>query len=155
MKSGKIFGPIRSGFLVTLIFDFVTLGGSIAWTGCAIFVRYVSKFQKFNNLSKIVSFVETFQRDPEKFPWSPKKVKKWHCHLLLNDVLTNRWKYFSKIPNPRFLYRISIERSILRLFKSGHIRFLSGPLSEIRASKVGLVETYRVAKINVPHYEFE
>ncbi len=55
MKDKKLytqFGSIRSGFLATLIFNFLTLRGSPAWTGWGVFVRYVSKIQKFNNLSK-------------------------------------------------------------------------------------------------------
>jgi hypothetical protein len=35
-------------------------GGSLAWTGWGIFVRYVSRNQKFYNLSKTVLFVEIF-----------------------------------------------------------------------------------------------
>jgi hypothetical protein len=70
MKDEKLytqFGSIRSGFLATPIFDFLTLGGSLADTGCAINVNFLPKFQKFNNLSKTGSFVEIFQREPKKF----------------------------------------------------------------------------------------
>jgi hypothetical protein len=70
MKDEKLhtqFCVSRSGFLVTLIFDFLTLGGSLARTKCAISLKYVPKIQKFNNLSKTGSFVEVFQRDPKKF----------------------------------------------------------------------------------------
>ncbi len=33
----------RSGFLVTLIFDFLTLGGSLILTRCAISLKYAPK----------------------------------------------------------------------------------------------------------------
>jgi hypothetical protein len=82
MKDEKLytqFGPTRSGFLVTLIFNFLTLGGSLILTRCAIIVKYVPKNQKFYNLSKTVSFVEIFQREPENFFLVIKKiVKKRH-----------------------------------------------------------------------------
>jgi hypothetical protein len=39
-------------------------------------VRYVSKIQKFNNLSKTGSFVEIFQREPKKIINLVKKVVK-------------------------------------------------------------------------------
>ncbi len=66
MKDEKLytqFGSIRSNFLATPIFNFLTLGGSLARTGWGIFMRYVSKIQKFSNLSKTGSFVEIFQRE--------------------------------------------------------------------------------------------
>ncbi len=79
MKDEKLYTQFwvsRSGFLVTLIFDFLALGGSLAPTGCAISLKYVPKIQKFNNLSKTASFVEIFQRQPEKFCLvTPKNVK--------------------------------------------------------------------------------
>jgi hypothetical protein len=79
MKDEKLytqFGPIRSSFLATPVFNFLTLGGSLAWTGCGIFVRYVSENLKFNNLSKTGSFVEIFQREPTKIINLVKKVVK-------------------------------------------------------------------------------
>ncbi len=79
MKDEKLhtqFGPIRSGFLATLIFDFLNLGSSLAWTGQGIFIRYVSKFQKFNNLSKTGSLVKIFQREHKKIINLVKKVVK-------------------------------------------------------------------------------
>jgi hypothetical protein len=66
MKDEKLytqFGSIRSGFLATPILDFLTLGVSLARTGCAINVIFLPKFQKFNNLSKTGLFVEIFQRE--------------------------------------------------------------------------------------------
>ncbi len=69
MKDEKLhtqFGSIRSSFLATPIFNILTLGGSLDWTGWGIFMRYVSEFQKFNNLSKTVSLVEIFYRVPKK-----------------------------------------------------------------------------------------
>jgi hypothetical protein len=79
MKDEKLhtqFWVSRSGFLVTLIFDFLTLGGSLARTKCAINVFFLPKIQKFNNLSKTASFVEIFQREPKKFCLvTPKNVK--------------------------------------------------------------------------------
>ncbi len=92
MKDEKLYTQFwvsRSGFLVTLIFDFLTLRGSLARTRCAISLKYVPKIQKFNNLSKTGSFVEIFHREPS-WPrnWlihreifclvTPKNVKKWH-----------------------------------------------------------------------------
>ncbi len=70
------FGSIRSSFLATPIFNFLTFGASLAWTGWGIFIRYVSKIQKFYNLSKTGSFVEIFQRDPTKINKIVKKVVK-------------------------------------------------------------------------------
>jgi hypothetical protein len=84
MKDEKLytqFGSIRSGFLATLIFDFLTLGGSLARTGSAINVNFLPKFQKFNNLSKTGSFVEIFQREPKKFCLDIQKNVKF-CHFL-------------------------------------------------------------------------
>jgi hypothetical protein len=82
MKDEKLhtqFWVSRSGFLVTLIFDFLALGGSLAQTRCAISLKYIPKIQKFNNLSKTGSLVEIFQREPKKFCLvTPKNVKKWH-----------------------------------------------------------------------------
>jgi hypothetical protein len=63
MRNEKLytqFGSIRSSFLATPISNFLTLGGCLARTECDIFMRYVSKNQKFNNLSKTVSFVKIF-----------------------------------------------------------------------------------------------
>jgi hypothetical protein len=79
MKDEKLytqFGAIRSSFLATLIFDFLTLGGSLAWTGWGIFMMYVSKNLKFNNLSKTGSFVEIFHQEPKKIINLVKKVVK-------------------------------------------------------------------------------
>ncbi len=70
------FGSIRSGFLATPIFNFLTSRGSLAWTGSDIFVEYILKIQKFNNLSKTGSFVEIFQRKPRKINKILKKVVK-------------------------------------------------------------------------------
>jgi hypothetical protein len=70
MKDEKLytqFGSIRSGFLATPIFDFFTLGGSLARTGCVINVNFLPKFQKFNNLFKNGSLVVIFQRESKKF----------------------------------------------------------------------------------------
>jgi hypothetical protein len=82
MKDEKLYTQFwvsRSDFLVTLIFDFLALGGSLARTRCAISLKYVPKIQKFNNLSKTGSFVEIFQRELKKFCLvTPKNVKKWH-----------------------------------------------------------------------------
>ncbi len=85
MKDEKLYTQFwvsRSGFLVTLIFDFLTLGGSLARTRCAIILKYVPKFEKFNNLSKTGSFAEIFQREPKKIFWSPEKNVKF-CHFLV------------------------------------------------------------------------
>jgi hypothetical protein len=70
------FGSIRSGFLATPIFNFLTLGGSLDWIGWDIFMKYISKIQKFNNLSKTGSFVEIFQRELRKMINLVKKVVK-------------------------------------------------------------------------------
>ncbi len=82
MKDEKLYTQFwvsRSGFLVTLIFDFLALGGSLARTRCAINLKYIPKIQKFNNLSKTGSIVEVFQRELKKFCLViPKNVKKWH-----------------------------------------------------------------------------
>jgi hypothetical protein len=82
MKNEKLyiqFWVSRSGFLVTLFFDFLTLGGSKTRTRCAISLKYVPKIQKFNNLSKTGSFVEIFHREPKKLCLvTPKNVKNWH-----------------------------------------------------------------------------
>jgi hypothetical protein len=81
MKDEKLYTQFwvsRSGFLVTLIFDFLALGGSLARTRCAISLKYIPKIQQFNNLSKTGSFVEIFQREPKNFCLvTPKNVKKW------------------------------------------------------------------------------
>jgi hypothetical protein len=88
MKDEKLctqFWVSRSGFLVTLIFDFLALGGSLARTGCAISLKYVPKIQKFNNFSKTGSFVEIFQREPKKLCLvTPKNVKKWHFLVIFS-----------------------------------------------------------------------
>jgi hypothetical protein len=55
-------------------FNFLLWGGSLAWAGWGIFVRYVSKFQKSNNLFKTGSFVEIFHREPTKIINLVKKV---------------------------------------------------------------------------------
>jgi hypothetical protein len=54
----------------------LTLGGSLDWTGWDIFMRYVLKTQKLNNLSKTGSFVKIFQREPTKIINSVKIVVK-------------------------------------------------------------------------------
>ncbi len=79
MKDEKLytqFGSIRSSFLATPIFIFLTLRGFLAWTGLGMFVRYVSKNLKFNNLSKTGSFVEIFLWEPRKIICLVKKVVK-------------------------------------------------------------------------------
>jgi hypothetical protein len=76
MKDEKLytqFGSIRSDFLATPIFDFLTLGGSLARTECAINVNFLPKFQKFNNLSKTGS-LRYSTRNPKKFAWTSKKT---------------------------------------------------------------------------------
>jgi hypothetical protein len=82
MKDEKLhtqFWVSRSGFLVTLVFDFLNLGGSLARTECAINVNFFPKILKFNNLSKTGSFVEIFQREPKNFCLvTSKNVKQWH-----------------------------------------------------------------------------
>jgi hypothetical protein len=52
----------------------LTLWGSLAWTGWGIVIKYISKNQKFNNLSKTGSYVEIFQRNPRKIINLMKKV---------------------------------------------------------------------------------
>jgi hypothetical protein len=92
MKDEKLytqFGPIRSGFLATLIFNFLTLGGSPAWTGWDILVKYISKNQKFNNLSKTVSLVEIFHRGPTKIINLVKKVVKNRRFLVIFSTKTS------------------------------------------------------------------
>ncbi len=79
MKDEKLytqFGAIRSGFLATPILNFLTLRGSQTRTRSGIFMRYVSKNLKFNNLSKTVSFVEIFHREPRKIINLVKKIVK-------------------------------------------------------------------------------
>jgi hypothetical protein len=82
MKDEKLYAHFwvsRSGFLVTLIFYFFTLGGFLARTKYAISLKYVPKIQKFSNLSKTGSIFEIFQREPKKFCLvTPKNGKKWH-----------------------------------------------------------------------------
>jgi hypothetical protein len=82
MKDEKLYTQFwvsRSGFLVTLIFDFLPLGGSLARTRCAISLKYVIKIKKYSNLSKTGSFVEIFQWEPKKFCLVTRKnVKNWH-----------------------------------------------------------------------------
>jgi hypothetical protein len=78
MKDEKLytwFGSIRSGFLTTPVFIFWLLGG-LSSLNRMRYVRYVSKNQKFNNLSKTVSLVEIFQREPAKIIKLVKKVVK-------------------------------------------------------------------------------
>ncbi len=85
MKDEKLYTQFwvsRSGFLVTLIFDFLTLGGSLILTRCAISLKYVPKIQKFNNISKTGSFVEIFQRELKKFCLVIQKNVKF-CHFLV------------------------------------------------------------------------
>jgi hypothetical protein len=82
------FGSIRSSFLATSIFNFLTLGGSLPWTGWGIFIRYVSKIQKFNNLSKTGSFVKIFQRKPTKIIILVKKVVKNRRFLVIFSTKT-------------------------------------------------------------------
>jgi hypothetical protein len=77
MKNYTQFGPIRSSFLATPISKHLTLGGSLARTECEIFVKYVSKNQKFNNLPKTVSLAEIFQRETRKIIILVKKVDFW------------------------------------------------------------------------------
>ena len=95
MKDEKLytqFGPIRSGFLVTLIFNFLTLRGALAWTGWGISVKEVSKNQEFNNLSKTASFVEIFQREPRKFFLVIKKiVKYWHFLVIFSTKMRHNF----------------------------------------------------------------
>jgi hypothetical protein len=91
MKDEKLytqFGSIRSNFLATPIFNFLTLGGSLARTGLCIFMRYISKIQKFNNLSKTGSFVEIFQREPTKIIYLVKKVVKNRRFLVIFSIKT-------------------------------------------------------------------
>ncbi len=93
MKDEKLctqFGSIRSGFLATLIFDFLTLRGSLAWTRWGILVKYVAKIHKFNNLSKTVSLVKIFHRTPKKIINRGIKVgfkMKYNCYMLPIQVL--------------------------------------------------------------------
>jgi hypothetical protein len=85
MKDEKLytqFGSIRSGFLDTQIFDFLTLGGFLARTRCAINVNCLPKFQKFNNLSKTGLFVEIFHQEPKKFCLDIQKNVEF-CHFLV------------------------------------------------------------------------
>jgi hypothetical protein len=88
MKDEKLYTQFwvsRSGFLVTLILDFLDLGGSKTQTRCAINLKYVPKIQKFNNLSKTGSFVEIFQREPKKFCLvTPKNGKNWHYLVIFS-----------------------------------------------------------------------
>ncbi len=82
MKDEKLYTQFwvsRSGFLVTLIFYFLALRGSLARIRCAVSLKYVPKIQKFNNLSKTGSFVEIFKWEPKKFCLlTPKNVKNLH-----------------------------------------------------------------------------
>ncbi len=91
MKDEKLytqFGPMRSSFLATLIFYFLNMGGFLAWTGWGIFVRYVPKFQKFNNLSKTGLLVEIFQRKPRKMIKLVKKFVKNRRFLVIFSTKT-------------------------------------------------------------------
>jgi hypothetical protein len=77
MKDEKLytqFGSIRSNFLVTLIFfDFEGLPSS---NRMRYFHEICIKIQKLINLSKTVSLVEIFQREPRKLINLMKKVVK-------------------------------------------------------------------------------
>ncbi len=70
------FGSIRSSYLATPIFNFSTLGGSLASNRWGIFVKNVSEIQKFNKLSKTGSFVEIFYRKPTKIIKLVRKIVK-------------------------------------------------------------------------------
>ncbi len=105
---------VRSG-LVTLIFDFLTLGGSLARTRCAINVNFLRKFQKFNNLSKTASFVEIFQRELKKFCLvTPKNVKFCHFSVIFSTktrrifavVLATSIKVGFKVKYNCYIWRI-------------------------------------------------
>ncbi len=56
---------LKLGNLIILIFNFLTLGGSLVWTGCDVTMKILPKFQKFYDLSKTGSFVEISQWEPE------------------------------------------------------------------------------------------
>ncbi len=95
MKDEKLytqFGSIRSSFPATPIFNFLTLRGSLCWTGWNIFVRYIRKLQEFNNLSKTGSFVEIFQRKPTKIICLVKKVVKNRRFWV---IFSNKTRYCS------------------------------------------------------------
>jgi hypothetical protein len=93
MKDEKLytqFGSIRSGFLATPIFNFLTLGGSLTRTECAINVNFLPKFQKFNNLSKTGSFVEIFHRELKNFCLDIQKNVKFYHFLAIFPTKTRR-----------------------------------------------------------------
>ncbi len=99
------FGSIRSGFLATPIFYFLTSRGSLCWTGWDIFMEYVLKIQKFNTLFKTGSFVEIFQRKPRKI------------NEILKKVVKNRrfWVIFST--RTRYCSLDSLDRGTKVVFK--------------------------------------
>ncbi len=76
-------------------FWFLTLGVSLARTGCAINLNFPPKFQEFNNLSKTGSFVEIFQQEHKKFCLVTQKNVKI-CHFLA-IFSTKTWRNFAVV----------------------------------------------------------
>jgi hypothetical protein len=70
MKDEKLytqFGSIRSGFLATPIFDFLTLGGSLARTGSAINVNFYQNFRNLITFPKLAHLLRYSNGNPKNF----------------------------------------------------------------------------------------
>jgi hypothetical protein len=89
MKDEKLytqFGPIRSGFLATLISKFFDFGRLPSLNRMRYFCETCFKKSfKFNNLSKTGSFVEIFQREHRKIIKLVKKVVKNRRYCTLDS----------------------------------------------------------------------
>ncbi len=109
------FGSIRSSFLATPIFDFFTLGGSPAWAGWGIFMKFVSKNQKFINLSKTCSFVEIFQREPTKIICLVKKVVKYRRFWVIFSTKTRYSSLESLARGTKVGFKMKYNCYILRI----------------------------------------
>jgi hypothetical protein len=84
MKDEKWYTQFGQFFWLPYFFVFLTLGGSLVRNRWAINVKLLQKFQKFNNLSKTVSFIEIFIGNPEKIAWSSKKSWKFSIRKITN-----------------------------------------------------------------------
>jgi hypothetical protein len=127
-------------FWLPQFFYFLTLGGFPEQIGWGIFVRYVSKNQKFNNLSKTGSLVEIFHREPTKIINLVKKVVKnrrfWvifstktrYCTL---DSLARGTKVGFKIKYNCYILQIQVLKFFIWSWW-GDIRVRSGSLVKNR-----------------------
>ncbi len=145
MKDEKLytqFGSIRSSFLATPIFNFLTLGGSLVWTGWGIFVKYVSKNLKFNNLSKTGSFVKIFQQEPRNIIILVKKVVKnrrfRHFFQLKHDITLRKYNCY--------MLRIKTLKKIIWSWW-GDIRVTTWDFEDSQESQLikGMLKTFHIA----------